>query len=289
MGVSPCAPTDDAAVASALYEEWKRHGRHIEEYASEFVGTAFSVFCVVAVVAVLFGSSSPAVHAIPSARLRLFLAGLLLGGSGSLVAVSPLGRLSGAHLNPAVSLGFWLLDKMHFRDLLWYVLSQMAGAILGVFLGQAAFSTLAREVNNAALHPGVGVSAPAALLAECVTTGVLTGIIYAFVSHKRLLPWTPAVIPIACSVLVGLDGSYSGCGMNPARWFGPALETRLWHLSWVYLIGPCAGAAVAALARRLPRPASIPPHTGKLLHDPRYRSLFKHDQVPSRLPKQSVS
>jgi aquaporin Z len=106
---------------SIFFFEWKRHGRHFEEYASEFIGTAFMVFCVVAVVGLMFATGSPVPAILPSTRLRLFLTGLMLGGSGWLVAVSPPGKLSGAHINPAISFGFWLLGKMHFRDLLGYI------------------------------------------------------------------------------------------------------------------------------------------------------------------------
>src|SRR5579884_260331 len=99
-----------------IYRQWKRSGRHIEEYASELAGTAFALFCVVGVVSLLMASGSPALSWIPSASLRLLLIGLLLGGAGWLVAISPPGRLSGAHINPAVSIGFLALGKMYARD-----------------------------------------------------------------------------------------------------------------------------------------------------------------------------
>ena len=103
----------EGALHEDLYEEWKRHGKHWEEYASEMLGTAFLLFCVVGAVAFLFGSSAFLPRLIPSSALRLLLVGLLLGGASGLVALTPPGRLSGAHLNPAMSLGFWVLGKMH--------------------------------------------------------------------------------------------------------------------------------------------------------------------------------
>ncbi len=122
----PAQPWD-----SVFYLEWKRHGRHLEEYASEFAGTAFMVFCVVGVVGLMFAPRSPLVAMLPSTRVRLVFTGLVLGGSGWLVAISPPGKLSGAHINPAISVGFWVLRKMHFRDLLGYVAGQMAGGLAG--------------------------------------------------------------------------------------------------------------------------------------------------------------
>jgi hypothetical protein len=96
--------------------------------------------------------------------------------------------------------------------------------------------------------------------------------------------WTPGAAMLASGVLVCLDGSLSGAGMNPARWFGPAWSVRFWQDSVVYTLGPILGACLAAALRRgLPFPHPSP-HTGKLFHDVRYRSLFRHDRVPSTPP-----
>ena len=262
-----------------IYEEWKRAGPHLAEYACELVGTAFLVFCVVGVVAFLFGTTSPAPRWIPAAAGRLLLAGLLLGGAGWLVALSPPGRLSGGHINPAVSLGFWVLGKMHRRDLAGYVVGQLLGGAVGAWLGGLAFGPLAREVHDATLRPKVG--RPDAFLLEMGTTFLLTSVVYMFVSHKRLMRWTPGAAMLMSGVLVCLDGNLSGCGMNPARWFGPAYTAHYWNDVAVYFLGPILGALLAAfLRRRLPSRHAMP-HTGKLFHDSRFRSLFRHDTVPS--------
>src|SRR5579875_2368001 len=94
-----------------LYELWKKEGPHVAEYACEFLGTALIVFAVVGWVALMFSPASPVPALIPSKYVRLFCAGFLIGGTGSLFTISPPGKLSGAHLNPAMSLGFWVLKK----------------------------------------------------------------------------------------------------------------------------------------------------------------------------------
>ncbi len=268
---------------AALYAEWKRYGHHLEEYACEGVGTAFLVFCVVAVVALMFSAGSPVPNFIPPAPLRLFLAGLLIGSSGWLVTWSPLGRLSGAHLNPAVSVGFWRLGKMHTKDMIGYVFSQMAGGVAGSLLAQAALKTGARQVHDAALTSAPSVGAAGAFGAEVATTFAMTLLIYVFVSHRRLMHWTAPAVALAAGILVCLDGQFSGAGMNPARWFGPAVATDYWRLFWVYAFAPVIGSLLAVGVRRSGLPETLP-HTGKLLHDPRFRSLFKHDSVPSQPP-----
>ncbi len=99
------------------------------EYGAEFLGTAFLLFAGLSAVILDFGGGSPVAHILPDKSARLLLTGLLFAGSGSLVAISPLGKLSGGHINPAVSLAFWLQGKMHHFDLGGYMLGQVLGAI----------------------------------------------------------------------------------------------------------------------------------------------------------------
>ena len=76
-----------------------------------------------------FGPASPLRHLGTSPRL--LVTGLLFAGAGSLIAISPLGRRSGAHLNPVVTLAFWTQGKVHVHDVAGYILSQLVGAVLG--------------------------------------------------------------------------------------------------------------------------------------------------------------
>ncbi len=268
---------------AALYEEWKRTGPHLEEYASEFAGTAFLLVCVVGAVALTFSPASPMLHWLPSLSLRLALIGLLLGAASWLVALSPPGRLSGAHLDPAVSAGFWLLGKMHGRDLLGYIVSQMAGAVAGTFLGGVVFGGAARSVQMGSLHPGPHVSFWETVGGELAATFVLTLAIYTSVSFPKVMRWTPGIALIVLTLLIGVDGNYSGAGMNPARWFGPALAARVWRDAAAYAVVPII-AALAAAGLRRQMTAHPTPHTAKLFHDPRYRSIFKNDGAPSQAP-----
>ncbi len=278
----PAAPV--SPWVSVFYFEWKRHGRHLEEYASEFIGTAFMVFCVIGVVGLMFAQTSPLPTLVPSMRLRLFITGLVLGGSGWVAAISPPGKLSGAHINPAISVGFWLLGKMHFRDLLGYIAGQMAGGLAGAWLGQAVFPGLAHQVKDAALAPNISVTPSGAFLAEALATFVLAFVVFTFVSHRSLLRWTPAAATLTVGILVCIDGNYSGCGINPARWLGPALLSDFWPDFPAYCFGPISGVGLAALFRFLGWFGSPVPHTGKLFHDPRYRSVFRNDRAKSSPP-----
>jgi glycerol uptake facilitator-like aquaporin len=175
---------------------------------------------------------------------------------------------------------------MYLRDTLGYIAGQMLGAIAGTWLGVLAWGRWARQVGNAALHPGPTVGYGWAFAAEVGTTFALTLAIYTFVSHKSLARWTPAMATLVVGILVWLDGNFSGCGMNPARWFGPALSIPYWGFTLVYVLGPIAGAILAALLRRTGILTNPIPHTGKVYHDERYRSVFKKDSLPSTPPAQ---
>ncbi len=270
---------------AVLYAEWKRYGRHFQEYACEFVGTLFLVFCVVGAVALMFSQSSPVPAAIPSTWLRLLLTGLILGAVGWAVALSPLGRLSGAHLNPALSLGLWLLEKMHHKDLLGYVAAQLAGGVAGALLGRAAFGRWAEQVRFAALQPAASIGGGLSFAGEAGTTLVLCLVVFTCMGRQSLLRWTPAAATAAVALLVCVDGNYSGCGMNPARWLGPAFVAQLWRFAFAYAAGPLVGTAAAVLLHRSGLLADPVPRTGKLYQDRRYRSIFRHDAAPSAIPE----
>ena len=282
---SSALTNSDAPQISAAYGAWKRYGLHFEEYACEFVGTAWLMFAIVAVVSFMFSSTSPMPRLLPLVPVRLFCAGALIGTSGSLFTVSPLGRLSGAHLNPAMSVGFLVLGKMHVKDCIGYVVSQLAGALLGSIIAKQVLGMPAHEIDQAALHQPSTVSLMLCLAGECAATFVYCYVIYTLVSHKSVMRWTPLLnVPLAASI-VCLDGNVSGAGFNPARWFGPAVLTHTWVIWWVYSVAPIGAAALAALVRKgSPLAKHFIPATAKLFHDDRYRSIFRHDKVASAPP-----
>jgi len=279
---------DLSEAQALLYAKWKKYGLHFKEYGAEFIGTAILVCGIVLIVGALFGDGSPFVQRLPDPALRRLLAGLCIGATGGLVAISPLGKLSGAHLNPAVSLGFFILRKMHARDAVAYVLFQLLGAFAGVILAAAIGPHLAQPVRDAVLVPAAQLSTLSVVLLEALVTFILCGAIFLFVSSKRLMRFTPLAV-MACAGLLNLcDGHLSGFGANPARWFGPAAVQEYWRFAACYVGGPLIGSAAATplpkLLARI-RGASFIPHTAKLFHDIRYRSIFTHDTTPSTLPK----
>jgi glycerol uptake facilitator-like aquaporin len=104
-----------------------------------------------------FGSGSSLAIAFPNSSVRQLIGGPMLAASGPLVAISPLGKLSGAHLNPAVSLAFWLQGKMHQHDLVGSIASQLLGAALGTGLAVLLWRKRAASVHNGVTAQGSDV------------------------------------------------------------------------------------------------------------------------------------
>ena len=107
-----------------------RSGQRVpwQPFVAEFVGTALLVLVGLSLVILMFGAGSPIVRVVPDEGLRRLITGFLFGTTGALIALSPVGKESGAHINPVVTLGFWLMGKLDSRIALSYVVAQLAGA-----------------------------------------------------------------------------------------------------------------------------------------------------------------
>ncbi|MCU1593762.1 MAG: hypothetical protein JWO12_1154 [Frankiales bacterium] len=245
-------------------------GWHLIEWTCELLGTALLLLGGLSAVCLDFGPSTPFTGL--GTSHRLLLTGLMFAGTGSLVAISPLGRRSGAHLNPVVTLAFWTQRKVHPHDLAGYVLSQMAGAILGTLLVRSLWGSEATAVNLGATAPGRGTSDPAALLIEALMTATLITTILLMTSSARYTRWTPLVLWPLIAILVWRGAPYTGTSLNPARSFGPALLAPHATPYWIYVLGPLLGAAVAVSLYALLKTTHV--LTAKLFHDPNYPSTL---------------
>ncbi len=213
---------------------------------SELAGTALLVLVGLSLVILMFGAGSPVVHALPSEGLRRLITGFLFGTTGALIALSPVGKESGAHINPAVTMGFWLMGKLESRIAIGYVLGQLAGAVLGA-LPLLAWGSMGRSVAFGATLPGQGYTIQAVLLGEVTTTFIMVSLLAVFLGFRRIRPFTPAIFPFLYAVMVYAESPISGTSTNPARSLGPAIISGQWQGGWIYWVGPLIGAFAATL------------------------------------------
>jgi aquaporin Z len=173
--------------------------------------------------------------------------------SGTALVVAPglmvlgiilfMGTVSGAHLNPAVTIGFTLRGDFPFRRVPMYIVSQFAGAVLATLVVIALVGT---QGTAGLTLPGHGISVGVAMAWEVVLTTGLVSVITGTASGGQQIGAMSAIAVGSYIALAGLIGApVSGASMNPARSLGPALVLGHWASWWAYLVGPLLGALVA--------------------------------------------
>lgn len=216
-------------------------------FLSELAGTALLLLVGLSIIILMFGSESPMIRLIPDEDLRRAITGFLFGSTGALIALSAVGKESGAHINPAVTLAFWLFRKINTRIAIVYLLGQLMGAIIGslplLFWGKSG-----QSISFGATLPGQGYTMHTVLFGEVITTFIMVSLLIVFLGFRQIRAYTPAIFPILYAIMVPLEAAISGTSTNPVRSLGPALISGQWHGWWIYWIGPLIGALMASLA-----------------------------------------
>jgi aquaporin Z len=154
-----------------------------------------------------------------------------------------MGKVSGAHLNPAVSIAFALRRDFPWRRVPGYIVVQLAGATLAALFLHAVINVSAKYGSN---YPAPGYSSVAAFWMELILTMGLVSVILGTASGAQNVGVIGAFGVGSYVALAGLWGSpISGASMNPARTFGPDLASTTFTSYWVYVAGPIAGAVLA--------------------------------------------
>jgi aquaporin Z len=193
--------------------------------------------------------------------------GGIVAASTYLIIRSPFGRRSGAHLNPAITLAYLWLDRIHRWDALSYVVAQFLGGLSGVFL---AYQMLGHHLSAPPVHyvvtvPG-GYGRAVAFLAEFLLSASIMGIILFATNHRQLARFSPLLIATATVFYYVLCASISGFSVNPARSFSSAFLASIWQGIWIYLTAPSLGMfAAAVIYLRTMGPTSV--YCAKLFHD----------------------
>ena len=212
-------------------------------YAAEAIGT----FALVAVGpgAVMVSAST---HAFGHIGVALAF-GLVIS-----FVVAATGHLGGAHINPAVTIGFWSVRRFPARDVVPYMLAQCAGAVAAAF----ALRWLLGPVG------GLGATVPTVSLGRAFAvefgySALLAFVIMGVATDERA-PAGAAPFALGATVFAGalVTGPLTGGSFNPARSLGPALAGGGWAAHWIYWVAPIAGMVVAMRIYEQLRPASAP-------------------------------
>jgi aquaporin Z len=216
---------------------------------SEFVGTALLILCGLSIVIINFGYKTPVAHWIPSIVISQILTGFIFGSIGATIAFSPVGQLSGAHINPSVSFAFFLEKKIHFKLFVGYTLAQLSGAVIGS-LPLLFFGDMGQHIDYAATQVGSS-GVIAAIAGEAAATFCLIMVIFLLIGSHTLRRFTPLAIPPLFAILIPLEANLSGTSTNLARSLGPALIANYWSNFYVYIVGPFLGVILAVGVRKL--------------------------------------
>lgn len=204
----------------------------MNKYISEFLGTFALVFAGTGAIIINDVSDGTITH----------LGVALTFGLIVMVMIYAVGDISGAHFNPAVSLGFWLAKRLPSKELLFFILSQTAGAFMATVLLKVIFPQ----------HPTLGTTEPhfissgSAFVVETILTFILMFVIIHVAEGSKE---KGLMAGIAIGGTVALEaifaGPITGASMNPARSFAPSIISGNLEYLWIYLSAPFLGASLA--------------------------------------------
>ncbi len=236
--VTALAPS--ASMAEAIGAHWREYLMEGTEIGSLMLST-----CIFGTL--LYGNDSPLRHLALSRGVRPLLMGTAIAMTTFLIIRSPFGRRSGAHFNPAVTLAFLWLRRIHRWDAVCYVLAQFLGAVVGVLVARQLLGVhlSSAPVRYLVTVPGIYGRA-IAFVAEFVLAGLLMGIVLYASNHRLLARFSPIFVALLTVFYFALCSSISGFSVNPARTFSSALFAWIWEGIWIYFSAPCLGMLMSA-------------------------------------------
>jgi aquaporin Z len=197
-------------------------------FAAEFVGTFALVFIGAGAVALGVGGLVGAA----------FAHGLVL-----LVMAAAFGALSGAHINPAVTIGLWLGKQVDNVTAAAYLVVQIVAAVFAAAVLSFVLAGTTESLGQTVLAPTV--SPVQGLIVEVILTFFLVNTIYNTAVAGRAGSWAPVAIGLTLTFAILMGGPLTGASLNPARTIGPAIISGDFSNIWLYIIGPIVGGVLA--------------------------------------------
>jgi aquaporin Z len=230
---------------------WVREESMLKRIGAEFFGTFWLVL----------GGCGSAVLAAAFPGLGIGFAGVSLAfGLTVLTMAYAVGHISGCHLNPAVSIGLWIGGRFPAKDLVPYVLAQVAGGVAGagvlyaIATGVPSFSVSAGFATNGyGLHSPGGYSLTAALVCEIVMTAMFLLVILGATDKRAPKGFAPIAIGLALTLIHLISIPVTNTSVNPARSTGVAILQGGWAIQqlWLFWVAPIVGALAGGAVYRL--------------------------------------
>lgn len=240
------------------------------------------MFFTCALATLLQYPASPVRQVIASDLSRRALMGLAIGATIIATIMSPWGKQSGGHFNPAITFTFYRLRKVGFGDALVYAVAQFSGAVCGVAIARYVLRGAPGNdaVQYAVTMPGMYGKA-VAFVAELAISFTLMMTILLASNRETLARYTPYLVGALYAIFITFETPLSGMSMNPARTFGSAFHAMHWQALWIYFVAPTLGMLAAAevflRARR-----GVGPYCAKLDHANNKRCIFHHGYRTTR-------
>jgi aquaporin Z len=209
-----------------------------------FEGMELAIFMISACFATvyLFDPSYPALRLIPSTATRRLLMGIAMGATAVLIIHSPMGKRSGAHFNPAITLSYLRLCKIARWDAIFYIVFQFIGGVFGVGVSALVLgSSLAAPTADYAVTIPGRYGTAAAFFAELFMSTLLMGVVLWFSNRPALANYTGYMVGVLISLYVLFFAPVSGFSINPARTTGSAIFANVWTAGWLYFTAPVLG------------------------------------------------
>lgn len=255
---------------------------HWPEYLMEAAELALYMLLACAFATLLQHPASPVRQVIVDGFSRRVLMGLAIGATVVGIIMTPWGKQSGGHFNPAITFAFYRLGKVGPWDALFYATGQFLGAIGGVAI--ATYMLGGAPSNDAVRYamtlPGV-YGDSGAFVGELTISFILMTTILVATNRETLARYTPYFVGTLYAAFSTFETPLSGMSMNPARSLGSAFLASYWHALWIYFIAPTVGMLGAAEVFLRAR-GGVPPYCAKLHHDNNKRCIFHHSESEPR-------
>jgi len=222
-------------------------GALIRNSVLELILTSILLFGITTIVRFVVGPS-PISRTFPQIHVELLIVGTLVAVLLAGLIVSGPGKISGGHMNPAISLAMWRFGVFPAVGILPYIAAQLLGSVLGVLTARATWGAIVARppVSYAVIQPAPVWSTAPLFAAELIGMGVIVFAVGYFLSVPRLAPLVPWLVGVLIGLGIALLGTQTGGSLNPARQFGPAIISGYTAELWVFLIAPMVGAELAA-------------------------------------------